>query len=236
MGLLDIAEGLVAGATGVPKQLPTDFCTSVANTALTKATQQLQQLIDAWKVKELYFVGDINRILLQTYKMLASADAQAVAAIGSFAGDTAGLKGALAAMRTVSNDGSRFWAAIADAQKTGARAIKAPDLEVWVRKATAQAAWIQWWITYTQCRQPALAVGLTVIAETLGVLITVVKAIVEAVVEVGEAIVNAASAAAGMITYIKWGAILLGVGFLAYKGHQLYREYRPALHAGGEGE
>ena len=221
----------ITGATGIPTQVPASLCTASADAGQTKVLQQNQQLAASWKVNRLYYRADLQNIWAATMKTIGDAGAQGNKAMAALSGDMGGIKAQLAKLVSVAVDGVKFSTSNIDALAKGVKVIDAPDFKAWVLGAAAEAAKMQWWIAYTQCRQPAIYFLLSAIGAAVSVLIQIVEAVVEAVIEVGETIISVASGFTAIIPYLKWGAIIAGGAFFVYKGKQLYDKHQ--LTAGG---
>ncbi len=224
-------DDLISGVTGVPSQLPKDTCSGISDQAVATARQRVNVLAGNWKVQRLYYVADFASVLNATNKALGAALKQGDAAVDTLGGDTGGIKKQLGVLGDVVVDGMRFLGAYQSALLAGAKAVDSVDFKAWALNAAAQCAELQWWIQYTQCRQPAFTLGFNYFLDAIGVIIDVVRYVVEAVVDAVEDVYHLAKDVVGFWTYLKYGALVLGGAFAIHEGTKIYEARR--LRGGG---
>jgi hypothetical protein len=229
MGFLD---DIVSGITGVPTQVPQPICRGIGDSAITKLTAQNAQTAAAWRVEKLYYAADLRRIYESVMNSATGIMQQAETFKKSGVdADFGGLTNAMTALYLHGvDDGKKFVTAYQEATAKGIKVIEAPDFKAWALKLLDLAVQVQWWITYTFCRQQTG--GVTFLTRALKLVYDIVVAVAEAVVEIGMALVSVPGKVAELFGVLKWVALVGGLGFVAFKGKRLY-DARKALSKGG---
>ena len=227
--------------------LPEDACAANSRNETDPARQEAMRTRQAWKVESKYYTADFVKLYSAVWSQALKAYLQWNDNVAAGAANHASYGGVNQLVKSVVKLGSMlmyeaapFKEAAKTALATKATVVDAPEFKAWALRVTDQLVICNLWAAYSKCRQPALDRAMdalsVVVFGAIKFIYAVVVAIVEAVVAAVDIVVRAGKGAFAFLTWIKWGSVALGGGFLIYKGKQIYDRRRAALPAGADAE
>lgn len=231
--LADVA----AGITGVPAVgfdavwqraggQPTDVCISQANAQTATFDANTSNIATNWQPSGFYSPDQLHQIVTQMMTVVQQAGADLQSAQGSWTGDPGDLTNALDDINrvltgtgikgTVSTNGQQYLALEQQARSGGANVISAPDLKQWVVNGLQAISNAYTTIYVLACQQPTWITIIAKAAQAVAAVVNFILGVVGVLAKIGDAILNAPSAAAGAL---KW-VLLAGVGLWAFSKYK----------------
>jgi len=199
-----------------------EACFAKGKEAEAKLVSLHDQMMYAWRVDaKLYNREDVAKLHAQTIVVLNESARVLQKGIDANDWGKADMASQLANVQKQADKGAVFVQALNE----GTRVIDAPGLRHWVLACMDEAGRAYFVLGVSKCKAPWYWSALQAVVSAGEFLLRIVKSIGKVVVWVGELIAKAPDAAAALIKFIKWGAILGGAGFAYWK----YTEHKARL-------
>lgn len=195
-----------------------DNCSAVRDQSTADLDSQIEDMARSWKPKDVYSVGDMEKTLNATMKVLTDAVSALDQAMAPALTYRATLQQAKDMLNTQRLKGQEFVMAIITAKVQGAtgsnNGIQSTGFKKWVLASMNKASVAAGAIAYAACIKPAILRLFQGVVAAFKIAIAAAKAMVEFAIAVGKVILKIPDTALDVMKYLKYGAAIGGAYFL----------------------
>lgn len=189
-------------------------CSATAAAATTGMVRQREEMMRTWASAGFYRPADLEKIIGQTYDVIAKATSVAQSALSERTTEKTAISQALSEALAQKGKSLPFVQALNQARATGVQVIDAPGLKRWVSAALIAAEGCYEAVALVHCHRPWFLSGLEHAAVAIDALWKVVRVIGQITVAAGQAILKVPDTLSTLWTIATYGT-LAGVAIWA---------------------
>lgn len=207
-------------------------CQDAANAQQTTFMANVTNLATNWNPSGFYSPDQLHSIVTQVMGLVTQAQADVTTALSSWSGNPDVLTNAMdnlnrqatgqGVLGIAGTNAQQYLATEAQARAANVAVIDAADLKSWAVFTLTAVSNAYVAIYVVNCEIPTWIAVLAKVAAALAAVVSFVIGVLGVIAQIGEAVLEAPTAASGLITVVKWGAL----AWLAYWGYNKYRASR----------